>query len=63
MKGWENNVLLFEEEKCVGVCPNCGSSDIQIEEYQRGDRKSLSFLCRSCGSGDHFDGFIKEEVL
>ena len=61
MKGWENNVISFEEERRAGNCPFCGSSDVKVEEYKRGDRKSLSFLCQKCGSADHFDGFIEKE--
>ena len=59
MKGWENNVLKYIEEKQVGLCPECGSDNIKVEEHHRGTRRSISFICGSCGSGDHFDGFTE----
>ena len=57
MKGWENNAMLYNQQKKAGSCPKCGSKDIKVEEYVRGIRKSISFLCKKCGSSDHFDGF------
>lgn len=57
MKGWENNVVQYYKSKNCGVCPDCGSRNIKVEEHESGTRKSISFLCESCGSSSHFDGF------
>ena len=57
MKGWEINAVQLIENNNTGVCPDCGSSDIKVEEFVFGRRKSVSFLCNKCGSSDHFDGF------
>ena len=48
MKGWENNAMLYNQQKKAGNCPKCGSKDIKVEEYVRGIRKSISFLCKNC---------------
>ncbi len=57
MKRWENNVVQYYKNKTAGACPDCGSNNIRVEEHQNGVRKSISFLCKDCGSADHFDGF------
>ena len=59
MKGWENNAVLFVEQKKAGNCPICGSSNVKVEEHVGRVRKSLSFLCLDCGSSDHFDGCLE----
>lgn len=61
MKGWENNVVSYEKEENTGVCPECGSEDIVVEEYMNGRRRSLTFLCKNCNSWEHFDGFISDD--
>ena len=38
MKGWENNAMLYNQQKKAGSCPKCGSKDIKVEEYVRGIR-------------------------
>ena len=57
MKRWENNVVQYYKNKTCGVCPDCGSKNIKVEEHKTDIRKSISFLCMDCGSSDHFDGF------
>ena len=58
MKGWETNAMKYCEGKDAGVCPDCGSRNVKIEIHEHGQRQSISFLCMSCRSGDHFDGFV-----
>lgn len=59
MNNWEKNAVIYDEQGSAGVCPKCGSEDIVVKEHIHGIRKSLSFLCKNCKSGDHFDGFIE----
>lgn len=61
MKGWEINAISYTEYKEAGTCPKCGSSKVKVEEYIGKRRKSLSFLCLDCGSGDHFDGMLESK--
>lgn len=60
MKSWIDNLQQYEKNKNTGICPKCGSSDICVEELHYG-RKSISFKCNACGSGDHFDFNFEEK--
>lgn len=57
MKGWERNVISYNERSDPGLCPRCGSNNIEVAEFTNGSRRSLTFSCKRCGSYDHFDGF------
>lgn len=59
MKKWTDNLIQYVKNKTPGACPICGNTDVEVEEYVYG-RKSISFKCRKCGSGDHFDGCVGE---
>ena len=59
MKGWENNILPFVLSGDKGKCPKCGNKNVDVMELKNEKRQSLSFLCRECGSSDHFDGFAE----
>lgn len=58
MMDWTNNLIQYVKDNTPGKCPSCGSTDVDVKEYEKG-RKSISFKCRTCGKGDHFDGCIK----
>ena len=60
MTGWLNNLLEYEKNKKSGSCPYCNSQDVEVIEMNHG-RRSVSFRCRSCKKGDHFDGILKEK--
>jgi len=32
-----------------------------VQEHISGNRHSLTFRCRDCGAGDHFDGAIQKK--
>ena len=59
MKGWENNAVQYIKDKKAGICPHCGSNNIKVEEYIGKRKRSLTFQCLECGSGDHLDGFVE----
>ena len=60
MNNWTNNLIQYVKDKTPGTCPICGSTDVEVEEHVYG-RKSISFKCKTCGKGDHFDGcFVNE---
>ena len=60
MKGWEINCLLWAEEHKKGNCPKCGSSNVEVQEFKRAPRYSVTFSCMDCGNWAHFDGFLPE---
>lgn len=57
MKGWENNIIPYIRTRKAGACPKCGSTNVEVTEHQFESRRSITFNCKDCGSGDHFDGF------
>ena len=57
MKGWEINANDYFLSGTNGKCPNCKSDQVEASLTERGKRISLTFICKSCGSSDHFDGF------
>lgn len=61
MKGWEKNVVLYAETHAAGACPVCGKNNVTVQEHIFGSRHSLTFRCRDCGAGDHFDGAIPQK--
>jgi predicted RNA-binding Zn-ribbon protein involved in translation (DUF1610 family) len=56
LTGWLSNLVSYEKNKEAGCCPSCGGTNIKIDEFISGRRRSISFFCNDCGSGDHFDG-------
>lgn len=56
LTGWMQNAVSYDRSNEAGKCPKCGSAKVKVEEHVNGERRSLSFLCAACGSGDHFDG-------
>lgn len=60
MKGWENNVVSFSTDGNAGNCPKCGGKNVTVQEHIFETRRSLTFRCKDCGAGDHFDGFMPE---
>lgn len=59
LKNWTDNLISYVKDKNPGKCPICGSTDVEVEECEYG-RKSISFKCRKCKKGDHFDGCVGE---
>lgn len=59
MKSWIDNFLQYENNKNPGKCPCCGSSNVDVEELFWG-RRSVTFKCKQCGKGDHFDGIYEK---
>lgn len=55
MSGWVENLIMYKASQSILPCPKCGSTEVKVEEFNKG-RKSVSFMCKKCGSGDHFDG-------
>lgn len=55
MSGWLENLITYKTFQVILPCPKCGSAEVKVEEFDKG-RKSVSFMCKKCGSGDHFDG-------
>lgn len=60
MTNWVDNLLLYCDTKKIGVCPYCGSASVEVEELHIG-RWSISFRCKHCGKGAHFDGAATKE--
>jgi len=58
MTNWTQNLILYERTGNTGNCPVCNSENIEVVVTEYG-RKSISFLCKECKSGDHFDGQIE----
>ena len=53
---WTNNLIAYCKTGNAGCCPKCNSEKVDVIEHKHGKRTSLSFSCKDCGSGDHFDG-------
>lgn len=60
MTGWLNNLLEYEKSRKSGNCPCCNSQDVEVTETNYG-RRSISFRCRCCEKGAHFDGILSEK--
>lgn len=60
MSDWVKNLIEYNETRSAGNCPMCGSSKVKVEEMNIG-RKSLTFVCESCGESEHFDGIHEGE--
>lgn len=58
MKSWTVNLIEYCKNKTLGVCPKCGSSEIEVKILDIG-RVSITFLCNRCKSSAHFDGVHK----
>lgn len=57
MKNWENNAVKYYKTHDPGVCPNCGSNNVEVTEHKNGTRYSITIMCKDCGNGDHLDGY------
>ena len=55
MKSWTENLIQYCKDGSYGICPQCNSKKIKLEEHNS-KRKSVTFHCDDCGSWDHFDG-------
>lgn len=53
---WLNNMVSYSAFGQVGVCPSCGSKDVEVLKHSHGGRTSITFNCKACKSSDHFDG-------
>lgn len=53
---WIKNLISYSESSVIGNCPVCGSNAVEVTNHTNGDRQSVTFQCRNCGSTDHFDG-------
>ena len=62
MKRWEFNVVSYAERGDRGKCPDCGSSNVDVQIHRFRKRESITFTCLDCRSQDHFDGPAPEET-
>lgn len=49
------NAIAYAATGEIRPCPRCGSRDIEITVLDKG-RRSITLVCRKCGSWRHFDG-------
>lgn len=52
---WLDNAIAYAATEEIWPCPRCGSRDIEITVLDKG-RRSITLVCRKCGSWRHFDG-------
>lgn len=59
---WLQIALEYDKSGHLGICPNCGYPDIQVEKQIHNFRYSLTFSCPACNSFAHFDCSAKEKA-